>query len=137
MLDHVSYHACIRYLDRVLGLPVADWLVGTEHLNEKLRAELCCERAGVPVAEVRKAILSKPVALAILSNFCDVTVRYEGFAYIIKNRIVVSIYTAAMRKRDLRHDRPATTQSRPSAKRDIHKAQRRNRKRTYQNGGEQ
>lgn len=61
MLDRVSYHAAIRYLERVLRLPVDEWLRGKEHLNEKARAEHCCECAGLPVDAVRLAMLTPAV----------------------------------------------------------------------------
>ena len=61
MLERVSYHACVRYLERVLRLPVADWLSGKDHLNEKAKAEHCCECAGLPVDAVRLAMLTPPV----------------------------------------------------------------------------
>lgn len=61
MLERVTCHAVVRYLERVLRLPVAEWLVGKEHLSENLRAEHCCERAGLPVAAVRLCMLTPPV----------------------------------------------------------------------------
>lgn len=61
MLDRITCHAVIRYLERVLRLPVAEWLQGKEHLPENVKAEYCCARAGLPVAAVRLTMLTPPV----------------------------------------------------------------------------
>lgn len=126
MLEAVSCHAVIRYLERVLGLPVAEWLAGADHLDEHARAELCCERAGLPVAAVRQSILNRPVVMAILAGFQQVIVRYEGFAYVIRSGKLVTIVTERMRDEKHGQARRMKLKGRTSMRRDIQKANRRN-----------
>lgn len=61
MLERVSCHAVIRYLERVLHLPVAEWLLGCDHLPADLQEKICCERADLPTEAVRLAMLTPPV----------------------------------------------------------------------------
>ena len=97
MLHAVSHHAIIRYVERVLGLPVDEWLAGTEKMREADRAALVCERAGLPVDAVRELVLCRPVLVAVLANFRQVIVRYEGFAYVVRSGVVATILTERMR----------------------------------------
>lgn len=125
MLDHVSYHACIRYLERVLRLPVAEWLRGREHLNEKLRAEHCCACAGVPVAAVRQAILCPALIGPILSNFDSVAVKFDGWVYIIRRGIVCTILTERMHDERTGRARPLKDFGRMEGRRNMAKTHRR------------
>lgn len=93
MLERVSFHAVIRYLDRVLGLPVEDWLDGRETLPEYVKAMHCCERAGLPVEAVRATIMSPAIARVCAAGFEEVAVRLDGFVYIIKDGIVATVLT--------------------------------------------
>lgn len=129
MIEAVSCHAVIRYLERVLGLPVAEWLAGADHLDEHARAELCCERAGLPVAAVRQSILSRPVIMAILAGFEQVIVRYEGFAYVIRSGKLVTIVTERMRDQKTGQAKRMKVKGRMSMRREIQKANRRNKAR--------
>ncbi|MDI7862556.1 hypothetical protein MRS76_11345 [Rhizobiaceae bacterium n13] len=65
MIQYVSFHAVVRYLDRVLGLPVDEWLAGLDHLPEDKRAQKACECAGLPVDAVRLCMLTEPVIRAL------------------------------------------------------------------------
>jgi hypothetical protein len=65
VLLRVSHHSVIRYLERVLGLPVDEWLVGCDHLNDYGKAQIACERAGLPVDAVRLSMLIEPVLKAM------------------------------------------------------------------------
>lgn len=129
MLEAVSCHAVIRYLERVLGLPVAEWLAGADHLDEHQRAVLCCERAGLPVAAVRQSILSRPVMMAILAGFRQVIVRHEGFAYVIRSGKLVTIVTERMRDEKIGQGKKMKLKGRMSMRREIQKANRRNKAR--------
>lgn len=126
MLERVSCHAVIRYLERVLGLPVDEWLAGLGHLDELARAELCCERAGIPPAAVRQSILTRPVIAAMLAGFQHVIVRHEGFAYVIRSGTLVTIVTERMR--DERHGagKKLKTIDRAQMRREFLKLNRRN-----------
>lgn len=93
MHNHVTYHACLRYLERVLGLPVGVWLIGMEHLPENLRAQHCCERAGLPVDAVKAAIMQPAILRICLAGFDEVAVRLDGFVYIIKHGVVATVLT--------------------------------------------
>lgn len=90
MLEAVSYHAVIRYLERVLCLPVSDWLREIGDVAEHIKAELCCERAGLPVSAVRLAMLTDPVLKAMRSRHCQKTkvITRDAIFVIMQGRIV-------------------------------------------------
>lgn len=93
MLEKVTFHAVVRYLERVLGLPVDEWLVGHEHMNEFDKAHLCCERAGLPVDAVKATIMHPAIARVCLAGFDEVAVRLDSFVYIIKGGVVATVLT--------------------------------------------
>jgi hypothetical protein len=95
MLERVTYHACIRYLERVLGLPVDAWLIGREHWPENLRAQHCCERAGLPVDAVKAAILCEPVMRALRSGVTT-ALKHDGFVYLLRAGVVCTVQTRAI-----------------------------------------
>lgn len=128
VLDRVTYHAVLRYLDRVLGLPVDDWLHGRDHLNEKLRAEFCCQRSGVTVDDVRQAVLVRPVMLAACAGFSKVVVRYEGFCYVIRDGAVATILTERMHDQNVSQNSKLKIRGRTETRKDGHKLNRRLRK---------
>lgn len=115
MLNRVSSHCVIRYLERVLGLPVDEWLVGTDRMPESTRAAMCCERAGLPVDAVRAVILSSSVALAVKTNLTG-AIKHEGFVYIVERGGVLTVMPRAMYLRTMgsRYGSPRTD---PSKKR--------------------
>jgi len=97
MRDHVTNHAVIRYIERVLGLPVDEWLTDKRHLSEDRRAMFCCHKADLPARLVREMVLCAPVRAAVACGFQQVVVRFEGFAYVIREGRVVTILTERMR----------------------------------------
>jgi hypothetical protein len=121
----VTYHACIRYLERVLGLPVDEWLVGTGHLSEFDRALLCCERAGLPVDAVKQSVLCKPVLYACMAGFVNCVVRCDNLAYVIREGRVATILTDRMRDKRIGLLDKVKTTDRSSMRREILKHQRR------------
>jgi hypothetical protein len=125
MRSSVSFHAIIRYVQRVLGEPVSDWLVGTERMNEEARARICCQRAGVPYGAVIDLVLCPPVLAACVAGFKEVIVRYEGFAYVVRTGRVISILTEEMHDRTTGRLSRLRTDNRKSARRDIIKNERR------------
>jgi hypothetical protein len=68
LIYRVSSHAVIRYLERVLELPVDAWLKGKESLGEHIKAAHVCECAGLPVDAVRLSMLIDPVVKAMRSK---------------------------------------------------------------------
>jgi hypothetical protein len=68
MLERVSSHAVIRYLERVLCLPVDDWCSDREFPHDRAKAEFCCERAGLPVDAVKLCMLTDDVLRAMGSR---------------------------------------------------------------------
>lgn len=125
MLDRISYHAVIRFLERAHGLPVAVWLNGTEHFNERTRAEHCCTHAGLTVADVRASILTP--ALTRIMEYATkgrVTLRMAGLVYVIDGGNLVTILTADMHRP--RKQQPAKVLSRSEARRVIDNGYRRN-----------
>lgn len=92
MLNKVSHHAVIRYLDRVLGLPVDEWLVGLDHLGENMKAKHCCERAGLPVDAVKSVILCPAVLKAVQSRMTG-SVKHDGFVYVLSGGGILTILT--------------------------------------------
>lgn len=96
MSKYVSHHAVIRYVERVLGHDVEPWLVGMDLAKAEERAAHCCTMAGLHIAAVRELILSAPVRAACIAGFKQVTIRYEGFAYIILNGTVVTVLSNEM-----------------------------------------
>jgi hypothetical protein len=121
----VTFHACIRYLERVLNLPVDEWLAGQDHLNEFDRAVLCCERAGLPVDAVKQSVLCKPVLYACLSGFQNVIVRCDNLAYVIRDGRVATILTERMRDKRIGLLDKIKTMDRTSMRKAILKNQRR------------
>jgi len=128
MESSVSYHAVIRYLERVLGLPVADWLREIGDLTENLKAELCCERAGLPVAAVRQSVLIDPVKKAVIAGFQQVIVRYDGYAYVVRSGKVVTIVTERMHDENTRQAYRIKHVTEREAKRNMTRRRRRMRK---------
>ncbi|WP_457663976.1 hypothetical protein [Sinorhizobium medicae] len=128
MLDAVSFHAVVRYLERVLEMPVAEWLAGHETLDARQQAEICCARAGMAVAAIRQAILVRPVLLAVSSGFGQVVVRHEGLAYIVRNSVVATIVTARMRDERTARANKIKDVSRTEARRNMTRRHRRMRK---------
>ncbi|MDQ0132643.1 hypothetical protein J2T08_000544 [Neorhizobium galegae] len=118
MLDRVSYHAVIRYLDRVLGLPVDEWLVGMDHLAEDRKARLCCQRAGLPVDAVRNAILSPIVFLAVRSGISG-AVKHDGFVFVLQRGSVLTVMPQRMYVRTMgsRYGSPREHQDRSKKRR--------------------
>jgi hypothetical protein len=128
MLEAVSYHAVIRYLERVLGLPVSDWLADVGDVAENLKAEFCCERAGLPVSAVRQSVLIEPVLSVIRAGFKQVIVRHEGFAYVVRAGKVVTIVTERMRDEKTSQLGKVKHVSHREAKRNMNRRRRRMRK---------
>lgn len=124
-LSKVTYHAIFRYLERVLGLPVDEWLVGTELLPDRERVAIACERAGLPVDAVRELILSKPVLLVIAAGFKDCVVRIDGFSYVISGGKVTTVLLNWMRSSQIGQGGRMKEQTRSQLKRDFQKANRR------------
>ena len=135
MLDRVSSHAILRYLERVLGLPVDEWLVGMDAELESKRVAVACERAGLPVDAVRELILHPAVLRVVASGFADCIVRLDGFAYVIKSGRVITILTGRMRDERIGQCGKVRELDRASMRREIlkknrrHKAKHRNRDR--------
>ncbi|NTG61818.1 hypothetical protein G6L45_16180 [Agrobacterium rhizogenes] len=125
MLDRVTYHAIFRYLERVLGLPVDEWLVGTELLPDRERVAIACERAGLPVDAVRELILSKPVQRVVAAGFRDCVVRLDGFSYVISGGKVTTVLTNWMRDSQVGQLERMKEQTRSQLKKDFQKANRR------------
>lgn len=125
MLDHVSYHAVVRYLERVLHLPVAVWLRGREHLNEKLRAEHCCACAGLPVAAVRQSILIPALIGPVLADFLNVAVKHGGMVYIVRRGVICTILTERMHDERTGRARPLKDVGRTEGRRNMAKSHRR------------
>lgn len=119
MLDHVSFHAVIRYLERVLGFPVNDWLVGMERMGEDARARHCCAKAGLPLAYVRELVLCRPVLAAVICGFEQVVVRVDGFAYVVRNGIVATVLTERMRDEKIGLLDKLKEQTRPEMRRQM------------------
>lgn len=90
MLEKVSFHSVIRYLERVLHLPVDEWLRGKEHLNEKDRAEHCCECAGLPVDAVRLTMLTPAVIRQMNRNDSHKAkvITAEAIFVVVEGRVV-------------------------------------------------
>lgn len=105
MLSSVSYHAVLRYLERVLGLPVDAWTAGMAGKNDLQKALHCCGCAGLPVDAIKQSILVPPVIRAMQSKLPNVTVRHDGFAYIVGYGTVRTILTGEMRPKHCRHSR--------------------------------
>ncbi|TBY40859.1 hypothetical protein [Rhizobium leguminosarum] len=128
MLERVSLHAVLRYLERVLSLPVDAWLAempaGT---SEARRVLSCCERAGLPVDAVRSSVLCRPVMLAVTAGFKDTVVRFGGFCYVIRDGAVVTILTERMRDQRIGQLGKVKVLDRTSMRREILKNNRRNR----------
>lgn len=103
MLSRVSYHAVMRYLERVLGCPVPDWLDGKEYLNPRGQAEFACAAAGLSLDEVRRAMLVPAVERVIAGVTGRVSVRCDHVVYVIKDGVVTTIKTAAMQSERHRH----------------------------------
>lgn len=118
MLHRVSHHAVIRYLDRVLGLPVDAWLVGMEHKPESQRSLHCCERAGLPVDAVRSVIMHPAIARVCAAGFVDVAVRLDGFVYIIQDGNVITVLTHGIYLRTMgsRYGQPRVDKSKKRRK---------------------
>lgn len=125
MLERVTYHACVRYLERVLGLPVDEWLIGHDHLNEFDKAHLCCERAGLPVDAVKQSVLCTPVLHACLAGFKNCVVRCDNLAYVIREGRVATILTDRMRDKRIGLLDKVKTTDRSSMRREILKTNRR------------
>lgn len=123
--DFVTYHAVIRYLQRVLDLPVDDWLVGQDHLSEFDRAFLCCERAGLPVDAVKQSVLCTPVLYACNAGFKNCVVRCDNLAYVIREGRVATILTDRMRDKRIGLLDKVKTADRTSMRREILKNNRR------------
>ncbi len=125
MLERVTYHAIFRYLERVLGLPVDEWLAGTELLPDRERVAIACERAGLPVDAVRELILSKPVMRVVAAGFKDCVVRLDGYSYVIKDGKVATILLNWMRDERIGQLSKLKEQSRSQLKKEFQKANRR------------
>ncbi|MBB3313659.1 hypothetical protein FHT78_005453 [Rhizobium sp. BK196] len=125
MLDRVTNHAVLRYLQRVLNLPVDDWCAGQPFSCDRERVAFCCERAELPVDAVKELIMSKPVMLMCMAGFQNVCVRLDGFAYIIRQGFVVTILTDEQRDERIGQLGKIKQQSRDSMRREILKRNRR------------
>jgi hypothetical protein len=125
MLDRVTFHAIFRYLERVLGLPVDEWLAGTELLADRERVAIACERARLPVDAVRELILSRPVLAVVAAGFKDCVVRLDGFSYVIRNGRVATVMTNWMRDSQVGQIGRMKEQTRSQLKKDFQKANRR------------
>lgn len=121
----VSFHAVIRYVERVLGEPCDDWLKDAGPILEEARARLCCQRAGLPFLAVIDLILCPPVLSACLAGFAEVSVRFEGFVYIVRSGRVISVLTEEMHDRRTGRLGRVREQSRQSMRRDILRNERR------------
>jgi hypothetical protein len=95
MLERVSSHAVIRYLQRVLGLPVDEWTVGMDREPERVRCAHCCERAGLPVDAVRNTILTPVVSKAIELRMTG-AVKCSGFVYVLEQGKVLTVMNPRM-----------------------------------------
>lgn len=125
MRSHVSNHAVIRYVERVLGHPVDEWLAGAGNLREAERAVMVCNRAGLPIDAVRELILCRPVLVAVMAGFGQVIVRYEGFAYVVRSGIVATILTERMRDEKIGTFDKMKEKSRAEIRREMYRAGRR------------
>lgn len=122
MLERVTLHAVLRYLERVLALPVDAWLGEMPPgISETARVMSCCERAGLPVDAVRSSVLCKPVLLVVTAGFKDTVVRFDGFAY------VVTVLTDQMRDQRIGLLGKVKTLDRTGMRREILKNNKRNR----------
>lgn len=133
MLERVSYHAVLRFLERVLDCDVAAWLASGSADGPEAEAQLCCERAGVSVDDVRTAILSPGVRVALSMASPDpnsvITVLSDDHAFIVRNAVVVTVTTKDMHRRSrgcLQRLKVSTVRE---GKRGSQRANRRNRKR--------
>lgn len=125
MRSHVSNHAVIRYVERVLGHPVDEWLAGTGKLRSDNRAIIVCNRAGLPIDAVRELILCGPVLVAVQSGLGQVIVRYNGFAYVVRSGIVATILTERMRDEKIGTFEKMKEKSRAEIRREMYRAGRR------------
>lgn len=104
MLSCVTYHAVVRYLERVLHLPVESWLVGMEHNTHEFQAMECCRRADLPIEAVRSAVLSPAVLRALSCGLSKINLIHDDAVYVIDGGRVVTIlsipiYDNMMRRR--------------------------------------
>lgn len=98
MLEAVSAHAVIRYLERVLRLPVAEWVRGVPMLDERKQAEYCCGRAGLTSQAVRLAILAPAVERALSAGAIKAKVVTETAIYVVERGKVITVLTPEMAK---------------------------------------
>ncbi|PYE25073.1 hypothetical protein C8J32_10426 [Rhizobium sp. PP-CC-3A-592] len=132
MLDRVTNHACLRYMERVLGHPVETWLAGRSPMREADKVALCCNLAGLTVNGVRELVLHPAVLRMIACGFRQVTVRLDGFAYVIQDGKVITVLAGYMRDTRLCQSTKLKTQTRAEARKTIIRREKRHRGRRRQ-----
>lgn len=89
--ERVSYHAVMRYVQRVLFVHVAapDALTPDLSWYSETMAEMHCRAAGLTVEQIRAVILTPMVSYACQ---CNLTVAYhEDFVAKVREGVVVTI----------------------------------------------
>ncbi|NHT75911.1 hypothetical protein G8E10_09485 [Rhizobiaceae bacterium CRRU44] len=98
MLERVTAHAVLRYLERVLHEPVQQWLADQPPMRECQKLALCCERAGLPADAVRLSMLTQPVINALNTKRSQkTTLVTENAVYVIDGRKIITVLAIGMR----------------------------------------
>jgi hypothetical protein len=131
--DRITYHACVRYLERVLGLPIPEKVIalinGNSPDNRRGGAEMACALHGLTVAHVRQMILAESpmIGMILAAGFNQNKITKGDFVYVINNRCLATILHRWMHEENLETSFK-TPCSRNETRRESHKQQRRTRK---------
>lgn len=132
-LHVITPHAVIRFLERVMGLPIAPEIWRAHDGGARMTAaQMACEGHGLTIDQVRALIVSAtPMIGAIIKAGCpDTKILGGDFAYIFRQGFLVTIVFKWMRD-DRMKDLLRMPEGKRERQREAHKAMRRRKKKRW------
>lgn len=125
MNDKITYHAIIRFLERVMNIDVTQFIGEVSAAKDKEQATIACQRAGTSIEHIRSLIMQSPAGEALLAGFTQVNVHYEGSTYVIDQGILKTILEHQMWLKNTARNGKLKLKSETERKRSLHQAKRR------------
>ncbi|MBB4066775.1 hypothetical protein [Gellertiella hungarica] len=91
MHERISSHAVLRYMERVMRLPVQEWIGDDDTLPENLKVLRCCQRARLSLHDICNEILHPAVKLVMDSGFANCKVRLDRITYVVKDGHLITV----------------------------------------------
>lgn len=91
MHERVSSHAILRYMERVMRLPVQEWVGGDDTLPENLKVARVCQRAKVSAYEICQQILNPSVVAVMKAGFANCKIKQGRITYVVKDGHLITV----------------------------------------------